>query len=78
MRLIDADALEMAIMDTGIYPANVRRAIRKAPEVVVRCEDCLYSRRIYGHLDCIHGICYRNTANDAAMFCSYGQRREDT
>lgn len=77
MRLIDADALERAIMDTGIYPATVRRAIRKAPEAVVRCEDCLYSRRIYGHLDCIYGICYRNTANDAAMFCSYGQRRED-
>ena len=41
MRLIDADALERAIMDTGIYPANVRRAIRKAPEAVVRCKDCV-------------------------------------
>ena len=27
MRLIGADALERAIMDTGIYPAIVRRAI---------------------------------------------------
>ena len=28
---------------------------------VVRCEDCLYSTERYGHMECIHGVSYRNT-----------------
>ena len=43
---------------------------------VVRCEDCLYSTERYGHLECIHGVSYRNTWNKPDFFCSYGERKE--
>ena len=43
---------------------------------VVRCEDCLYSTERYGHLECIHGVSYRNTWNKPDFFCAYGERKE--
>ena len=43
---------------------------------VVRCKDCLYSRERYRHLECIHGVSYRNTWNKPDFFCSYGERKE--
>ena len=43
---------------------------------VVRCKDCLYSTERYGHMDCIHGVSYRNTWNKPDFFCSYGERKE--
>lgn len=42
---------------------------------VVRCKDCLYSRERYGHMECIHGVSYRNTWNKPDFFCSYGERK---
>lgn len=43
---------------------------------VVRCKDCLYSRERYGHIECIHGVSYRNTWNKPDFYCSYGERKE--
>ena len=43
---------------------------------VIYCKDCLYSRERYGHLECIHGVSYRNTWNKPDFFCSYGERKE--
>ena len=43
---------------------------------VVRCEDCLCSTERYGHMECIHGVSYRNTWNKPDFFCSYGERKE--
>ena len=43
---------------------------------VVRCKDCLYSKERYGHMECIHGVSYRNTWNKPDFFCSYGERKE--
>ena len=43
---------------------------------VVRCEDCLYSTERYGHMECIHGVSYRNTWNKPDFFCPYGDRKE--
>ena len=43
---------------------------------VVRCKDCLYSTERYGHLECIHGVSYRNTWNKPDFFCSYGERKD--
>ena len=45
---------------------------------VVRCEDCLYSTERYGHMECIHGVSYRNTWNKPDFFCPYGDRKEGT
>lgn len=43
---------------------------------VVRCKDCLYSTERYGHIECIHGVSYRNTWNKPDFFCPYGDRKE--
>lgn len=75
MRLIDADALERAIMDTGIYPAIVRRAIREAPEAVVRCDDCIHR---YENEEGVYVCELFDFSWGDDDFCSYGQRREDT
>ena len=43
---------------------------------VVRCNNCLYSTERYGHIDCIHGVSYRNTWNKPDFYCAYGERKE--
>lgn len=43
---------------------------------VVRCKDCLYSRERYGHIECIHGVSYRNTWNKPDFYCAYGERKD--
>lgn len=44
--------------------------------LVVQCKDCLYSRERYGHIECIHGVSYRNTWNKPDFYCSYGERKD--
>ena len=77
MRLIDADALEMDIIDTGIYPANVRRAIRKAPEAVVRCEDCVKWMMALCFMCSFdeNGSCTGGPGGE--FFCAAGKRKEE-
>lgn len=64
--------------DRGLDKAQ--RVIPDAPAAdvveVVRCKDCLYSTERYGHMECIHGVSYRNTWNKPDFFCSYGERKE--
>ena len=64
--------------DRGLDKAQ--RVILNAPVAdvveVVRCKDCLYSTERYGHMECIHGVSYRNTWNKPDFFCSYGERKE--
>ena len=43
---------------------------------VVRCKDCLYATERYGHLNCIHGVSYRNSWNKPDDYCSYGVRKD--
>ena len=43
---------------------------------VVRCKDCLYATKRYGHLNCIHGVSYRNSWNKPDEYCSYGVRKD--
>lgn len=91
MRLIDADELYRIekLLDTSMLRQNtaafvlldqVLYDIQNVPEVdavpVVRCKDCLYAFDKYGHIECSHGVCYRNTYNEPDMFCSYGKRKE--
>ena len=87
MRLIDADAFLKDILTAGIgktiieySESDIGYMIRKRPTVdaveVVRCEDCLYSTERYGHIECIHGVSYRNTWNKPDFFCPYGVRKE--
>ena len=86
-RLIDANAFLKDILTAGIgktiieySESDIGYMIRKRTTVdaveVVRCKDCLYSRERYGHLECIHGVSYRNTWNKPDFFCAYGERKE--
>ena len=43
---------------------------------IVRCKDCLYATERYGHLNCIHGVSYRNSWNKPDDYCSYGVRKD--
>ena len=57
--------------------SDLKYAIPAADVVkVVRCKDCLHSTERYGHMECIHGVSYRNTWNKPDFFCSYGERKE--
>lgn len=76
MRLIDADALERAIMDTGIYPANVRRDIRKAPEAVVRCEDCVKWMTALCFMCSFDADGSCTGGPDGEFFCADGKKKE--
>ena len=61
----------------GIDPVQYMEIIPAADVgKVVRCKDCLYSTERYGHMECIHGVSYRNTWNKPDFFCSYGERKE--
>ena len=43
---------------------------------VVRCKDCLYATERYGHLNCIHGVSYRNSWNKPDDYCGHGVRKD--
>ena len=79
-RLIDANALIKEANADGAYGYVDAKQITDAPTVdaveVVRCKDCLYSIELYGHIECIHGVSYRNTWNNPYFYCSYGERKE--
>ena len=77
-----SEAIEAACNAVELFPSEyheIENAINRiAADVapVVRCEDCLYSTERYGHLECIHGVSYRNTWNKPDFFCPYGDRKE--
>ena len=79
-RLIDADALIEEALTEGAYGYVDAKQIADAPTVdaveVVWCKDCLYSRERYGHIECIHGVSYRNTWNKPDFYCAYGERKD--
>lgn len=78
MRLIDADALKKRLLEKGFYPAIVKRAIEDAPVVdavkVVRCKDCIYTRKLYGRSVCKYGACSGYILCED-FFCETGERR---
>ena len=86
MRLIDADALGVGRCSRNLLPADycagwngLIRLIEKAPTVdaveVVRCRDCIYTRKVYGRLECKYGTCAGCILHDD-FFCANGERRD--
>ena len=79
LRLIDADLLEdqFGISDEDIL---AKEEIRYAPTVdavpVVRCKDCIYTRKLYGRLVCKYGTCSGCILRED-FFCANGERKED-
>lgn len=44
-------------------------------EVVVRCKDCIYTRKLYGRLVCKYGTCSGCILRED-FFCANGERKE--
>lgn len=85
MRLIDADALGVGRCSRNLLPADycagwngMVRLLEKAPTVdaveVVRCRDCIYTRKVYGGLVCKYGTCLGCILRED-FFCANGERR---
>lgn len=55
------------------------REIRNAPAAdvapVVRCKDCIYTRKLYGRLVCKYGTCSGCILRED-FFCANGTRKE--
>lgn len=81
MKLVDADKARECFGGDGVTGAVMQRMFDSLPTIdavpVVRCRECVYAQKKYGHIECSNGISYRNTYNEPNMFCSYGQRKED-
>ena len=77
---IEREAAIEELKRRDFLPVIVKHAIEAVPAAdvapVVRCKDCLYSTERYGHMECIHGVSYRNTWNEPDFFCPYGERKE--
>ena len=77
---IEREAAIEELKRRDFLPVIVKHAIEAVPDAdvapVVRCKDCLYSTEQYGHMECIHGVSYRNTWNKPDFFCPYGERKE--
>lgn len=85
MRLIDADAVEFKVEygydNKGVLLVpyrDIKKSIAAAKTVdavpVVRCRDCIYTRKVYGRLVCKYGTCAGCILRDD-FFCANGERR---
>ena len=78
---IDREAFKDEYLCCGYLPEMSEDEFDAFPAAdvveVVRCEDCLHSTERYGHMECIHGVSYRNTWNKPDFFCPYGEKRRD-
>lgn len=78
-RFIDVNDIYSLFNQSGIarlHVADIDTIQRVDAVEVVRCKDCLYSTERYGHMECIHGVSYRNTWNKPDFFCSFGERKD--
>lgn len=61
-----------------LLAAKVLREVSDAPTVdavpVVRCKDCIYTRKLYGRLVCKYGTCSGCILRED-FFCANGERR---
>jgi hypothetical protein len=59
--------------------SKIQRLIADTPTVdavlVVRCKDCIYTRKLYGRLVCKYGTCSGCILRED-FFCANGERKE--
>lgn len=59
--------------------SKIQRLIADTPTVdavpVVRCKDCIYTRKLYGRLVCKYGTCSGCIIRED-FFCANGERKE--
>lgn len=62
-----------------LQAAKVLREVSDAPAAdvapVVRCKDCIYTRKLYGRLVCKYGTCSGCILRED-FFCANGERKE--
>ena len=62
-----------------LQAAKVLREVSVAPAAdvapVVRCKDCIYTRKLYGRLVCKYGTCSGCILRED-FFCANGKRKE--
>lgn len=82
MRLIDADKFILALMDAALSSVDedtILDLVDSVPTVdavpVVRCKDCIYTRKLYGRLVCKYGTCSGCILRED-FFCANGTRKE--
>ena len=76
-KLILAGETHLDNLAEGFTEAD--RVIRQMPTVdavpVVRCKDCIYTRKLYGRLVCKYGTCSGCIIRED-FFCANGERRD--
>lgn len=80
MRLIDIEAevcADCVCRDKCDRQANCwAKAMQTVDAVpVVRCKDCIYTRKLYGRLVCKYGTCSGCILRED-FFCANGERKE--
>lgn len=74
-----AEAAEKVAVATGINIADLVDVFAEIPAAdvvpVVRCKDCIYTRKLYGRLVCKYGICSGYILRED-FFCADGVKRE--
>ena len=78
----EADVIEMypdGSVDFGFGASNIRDLINAIPAAdvapVVRCRDCIYTRKLYGGFVCKYGTCSGCFLRED-FFCANGTRKE--
>lgn len=75
----DAPEDEKAAVTIATAKKLVRSIVRRTPaadvEPVVRCKDCIYTRKLYGRLVCKYGTCSGCILRED-FFCANGTRKE--
>lgn len=73
------EAAEKVAEATGINIADLVDVFAEIPAAdvvpVVRCKDCIYTRKLYGRLVCKYGICSGYILRED-FFCADGVKRE--
>ena len=60
----------------GLEPSQYIEALPAADVApVVRCKDCIYTRKLYGRLVCKYGTCSGCILRED-FFCANGERKE--
>lgn len=74
-----AEASEKVALATGINIADLVDVFAEIPAAdvvpVVRCKDCIYTRKLYGRLVCKYGTCSGYILRED-FFCADGVKRE--
>ena len=75
-KLVSTKALQTELIRKGVYTGLAEMALKKVPEAVVRCGNCVQ----WNELDDEQGVCFLNdripVIKHVSGFCDMGEPRE--